>query len=184
MRGRPDEQKVILETYALAGDGEMAACKKGACVDPCCGPKFHEPTGTIYTTTLLNAAEFGVQERIAVPPLSRLGVDMRTVEWEETGETGLVIPKKKVVISDCLNVDGGCKLQVDGRRGKPLTCRLFPFTLDAKMPIAVSCPEFLSIAENAELIERIKDVRRRLGLRDNEEWQRNLDETIRKGRAL
>jgi len=154
----------VYETF----DGTMENCPGKDCETPCCAVKTVATWGqgnAVYLTTFFDLEEKQIQQQ----NIDQHQLSVRTVDL------ALDRVSYQILVSQCLDGEQ-CKL-VDL---KPFACRLYPFKLEAYLPINTKCPSFLNIASNKEIVQKILHIRELLGFKDNHLWQHQLQQTLGK----
>lgn len=160
-------------------DGTMPQCLGARCKMSCCNFDESGLTDTggnriEYNTTLFDGSEADFQMSLS-PSLNDLGVDLESRNIDIPAMAGGLFPastQSVVLVKNCFDTDTG-KCRLIGR--KPVRCRVFPLKLPHYPPANGLCPAVLRIIHDKDIVDKVAEVREKLGFRDNGLWRMNLD---------
>ncbi len=154
-----------LTLHDQMGTGYMEHCLVQQCPASCCSPKvFVGDNQDVIGSTICNADELDFITKAGRCPLS--------ISAEVIFQRGI----RRACIRNCLS-SSGCSFGPH----RPLTCKIYPFALDATNPLHTSCPQALKIGNDKSTLETILKIRKMLGYTDNKAWRGNLKDTLRCG---
>lgn len=165
--------------YDELNDGTMPSCLGKVCPSSCCTQHFttRGKESVQYQTLLWNQAEADFQ---LAQGLKDIGGVIHRVSGNGYKVPGKRFPDSHLYMLDkCQAPDGSCRLK--GR--KPILCNTYPLIMDPEHPIVITCPKVVEIFEDRSVVNRILRIRTLLGFTDNDVWEFNAEDTVRKIQA-